>query len=152
MQPPVHFFNQATPSGVMVFNLNARPLFERARLRANVLRIIGALLRQPRTLKLYDGRYAITPGSDIVAVPIRQITGTLSTACDFDRDFYPRSNEVESRWVRIASIILQGNVLPPVELIHKGRAFYVIDGHHRISVSRMLGHSHVDALVHSADE
>jgi len=49
--------------------------------------------------------------------------------------------------VRVATAILKGKPLPPVELIEVGGRYFVIDGHHRISVARMLKQSHIDAIV-----
>jgi hypothetical protein len=42
---------------------------------------------------------------------------------------------------------LRGRDLPPVELIQIENEYYVRDGHHRISVSRALGQSYVDAEI-----
>ncbi len=53
----------------------------------------------------------------------------------------------QERWVRVATAILKGKPLPPVELIEVGGRYFVIDGHHRISVARMLKQSHIDAIV-----
>ena len=36
---------------------------------------------------------------------------------------------------------------PPVELIQVGEVYFVRDGHHRISVSRVLGRVEIDAVV-----
>ena len=37
--------------------------------------------------------------------------------------------------------------LPPVELYQIGDAYFVIDGHHRVSVARQLGATHIQAYV-----
>jgi hypothetical protein len=37
--------------------------------------------------------------------------------------------------------------LPPVELIQVGDVYFVRDGHHRISVARMMGQDSIDAEV-----
>jgi hypothetical protein len=43
--------------------------------------------------------------------------------------------------------MMNGITLPPVELIKVGQDYFVRDGHHRISVSRMLGYGSIDAVV-----
>jgi len=40
-----------------------------------------------------------------------------------------------------------GTVLPQVELIQLGEAYFVRDEHHRISVARSLGQKDIDAEV-----
>ena len=37
--------------------------------------------------------------------------------------------------------------LPPVQLVQVGYAYFVRDGHHRISVSRAFGQASIDAEV-----
>jgi hypothetical protein len=53
----------------------------------------------------------------------------------------------EARWVNIATAILQGEFLPPVDLIRVGETYFVRDGHHRISAARALGQKEIDAVV-----
>ena len=47
----------------------------------------------------------------------------------------------------MAAAVQTGQHLPPVELIQVGSAFYVRDGHHRISVARVLGQVTIEAEV-----
>jgi hypothetical protein len=49
--------------------------------------------------------------------------------------------------LNVARARLAGRELPPVELIQIGEAFFVRDGHHRISVARALGEKYMDAEV-----
>lgn len=81
------------------------------------------------------------------AVPLDRIQGSLDGSAAFDSEFYPLSDRTKTRWVRVATAILKGKPLPPVELIEVGGRYFVIDGHHRISVARMLKQSHIDAVV-----
>jgi hypothetical protein len=80
-------------------------------------------------------------------VPIQSIKGSEGRSRDFDGDFHPVNPEVEDRWIGIATAQRLGEVLPPVELIQLGEAYYVRDGHHRISVARSLGQKDIDAEV-----
>ena len=81
------------------------------------------------------------------AVPIANIVGSVNRSSDFDKDFYPCNDVLENRWVRVASMILQGMSMPPVELIQVGNSYYVVDGHHRVSVLHMLKMDIVDAII-----
>jgi hypothetical protein len=51
------------------------------------------------------------------------------------------------RWVNMAIVHMSRLSLPPIQLIQIGEAYFVRDGHHRISVSRALGQTAVDAEV-----
>lgn len=81
------------------------------------------------------------------AVPIRAIVGSESRSLDFDERFRPRRMANRDRWLTIAAAYLTGVSLPPVELIQIGDAFYVRDGHHRISVAQALGQETIDAEI-----
>lgn len=65
----------------------------------------------------------------------------------FDDAFHPIRTHTELRWRRVARAGLAGVTLPPVELIRIGEAYFVRDGHHRISVARALGQKEIDAVV-----
>lgn len=91
----------------------------------------------------YDNRrYA---GSQTVAV--KDIHGTVDRGGDFDYDFTPLRRSNELRWTKVATAMLNGVELPPVELIQVGEHYFVKDGHHRISVARALGFAYIDAVV-----
>src|SRR6266508_3609036 len=66
---------------------------------------------------------------------------------DFDVGFHPLKEHTEERWVSVARAQLRGLGLPPVELIQMGDAYFVRDGHHRISVAAALGQQEIDAVV-----
>lgn len=140
--------NEIISSGM--FDLKARPLFEQARHRAQFYHLISTLVGKPRELVCFDKYTAHTARSaKLLASPvaINQIRGTVNRIHEFDCDFYPVTDDVAMRWLRIASMMLHEQTLPPVELLCVGDVYFVIDGHHRLSVSRMLGHIYVDALA-----
>lgn len=80
-------------------------------------------------------------------VPVEEIVGTEGRTDDFDRAFFPLHERNRNRWMNIASLRLVGEPLPPVELVHMEDAYFVRDGHHRISVARALGEKFIDAEV-----
>lgn len=80
-------------------------------------------------------------------VALSQIRGSVDKTDAFDIDFYPAQERTENRWLRVATAFLRGESLPPVELIQIGYIYFVVDGHHRISVARALDHTHIDAVV-----
>lgn len=86
-------------------------------------------------------------GKTIVNIPLHKIVGSEGRSHDFDKQFHPLKGHVRDRWVSIFVAVHQGKLLPPVELIQVGDAFYVRDGHHRISVAKMLGQAAIEAEI-----
>ena len=85
--------------------------------------------------------------SGIQVVPISSIIGSEGRTADFDMDFHPMSEAARERWVNMAIVYLSRLPLPPIQLIQVGDAYFVRDGHHRISVSRAFGQVAMDAEV-----
>lgn len=83
----------------------------------------------------------------IRTVPLNQIIGSEGRVNDFDADFRPRQAHNMDRWIGIAVARHMGAILPPVELIQTGEAYFVRDGNHRISVANALGQVEIDARV-----
>jgi len=80
-------------------------------------------------------------------VPIAQICGSEGRCGDFDADSRPFKRHTQGRWVGIALARQQDVALPLVELVQIGDIYFVRDGHHRISVARMLGQGEIEAEV-----
>jgi hypothetical protein len=85
--------------------------------------------------------------SGLQVVPIDAIVGTVDRTRGFDRHFRPTTPQVRARWERIATAMRRGEAMPPVDLYKVGEAYFVKDGHHRVSVARALGHDDIDARV-----
>jgi hypothetical protein len=83
-------------------------------------------------------------------VPVPAIVGTVDPTKDFDAQFRPASDRIASRWQRIARAHRDGRPLPPITVIERPDGYYVLDGRHRVSVARALGHDAIDAWVSPA--
>jgi hypothetical protein len=83
----------------------------------------------------------------IQQVPLPQVQGSEGRTHEFDADFHPLGAHTRRRWLQVAAAWLAGEPLPPVELIRVDAVYYVRDGHHRISVLRALGVTHIEAAV-----
>lgn len=64
---------------------------------------------------------------------------------DFTRDFLPRSCTNQERWARLALAFPE--TFPVVELYQVGEVYFVVDGHHRISVAYARGCQAIEADV-----
>ena len=115
-------------------------------------RLIRRALQRPQSL--YDLN-ALKPAlglrgsfyAGMQVVPIRSIIGSEGRTTDFDMDFHPIHAASRERWVNMAMAYLAGLQLSSVKLVRVDDAYFVRDGHHRISVSRAFGQLSMDAEV-----
>ena len=80
-------------------------------------------------------------------VSVGQIGGSVGRCSNFDRDFLPAEASVGERWKRIDRAFHWGEQLPPVSLYKVGGFYFVLDGHHRVSVASYHGVEWIDAEV-----
>lgn len=80
-------------------------------------------------------------------VCLADIVGTVNRGNDFDHEFRLVNTNLQARWQRLACSISAGVEPPPVDLIQLGELYFVVDGHHRISVARWLGRSGIRARI-----
>jgi hypothetical protein len=136
-------------------NADAQFDYSRAR-RRQVLSRLGRRLRgQPGDVDL------ILPFDEVVealgrvgersigleSIVLDSIVGTVGRGRDFDRAFRPVSARTRTRWERIANAQRRGQDMPPISVYRIGDMHFVRDGHHRVSVARALGLSHIDGYV-----
>jgi hypothetical protein len=81
-------------------------------------------------------------------IALDSIVGTVARRRrEFDRDFRPASKGVRGRWESIATARRRGAAMPPIDVYRIGDMHFVEDGHHRVSVARALGDTHIEARV-----
>ncbi len=59
----------------------------------------------------------------------------------------PTQSHTEDRWRRVSRAWYQDLSLPPIVLYQVGDVYFVVDGHHRVSVAREKGQEFLDAEV-----
>jgi hypothetical protein len=126
--------------------------FARVRFKAFLNRARGALAGQPKTLLSYDDvKEKLHIGGPIYrgikTVAIEKIAGSLNRYQQFDRAFLPLEDQIANRWENIDRAFYQDIGLPPVVLYKVGEVYFVVDGHHRVSVAREQGQKFIDADV-----
>jgi hypothetical protein len=89
-----------------------------------------------------------TPG--LRPIPLEAIVGTVDAAIDFDAGFRPATDRIAPRWESIARAHRDGRSLPPISVLERPDGYYVLDGRHRVSVARALGHGDIDAWTSPA--
>jgi len=123
----------------------------RARLRAAVARIRREHTSN-RLLSFDDVRRELVANNRLHlgtrVVEVDEIVGSVGRWRDFfDRSFLPARTSMAERWKRIDRAFQRGEDLPPVELYEVGEAYFVVDGHHRVSVARYHDVPTVEAAV-----
>jgi hypothetical protein len=127
--------------------------FSRARRRA-LLRKVRIRLRRGAAsdgllcfddLKMIPGAAVGRIDRGTRTVPVAQIGGSIGRCSEFDGDFMPATASMQERWKRIDRAFHRGEVLPPVSLYKVGHFYFVLDGHHRVSVAAYHGVKWIDA-------
>jgi hypothetical protein len=126
--------------------------FARARFKAFLNRVRNVLANQPRTLLSYDEiKEKLRIGGPIYrgikTVEVEKIVGSLNRYYQFDRAFLPLYDHVAPRWQNVDRAFYQEVNLPPVVLYKVGEVYFVVDGHHRVSVAREQGQLFIEAEV-----
>jgi uncharacterized ParB-like nuclease family protein len=83
-------------------------------------------------------------------IPLDRIAGSAAPDAksqDFDPGFLPINRRMRERWTRIYQAMVEGDELPPIDVYRVDNRYYVIDGHHRVSVARNLGRPAISARV-----
>src|SRR5512146_3015955 len=115
--------------------------FSRARFKAFLARIEAVISRRPTQLLSYDEvTSALHVGGPIYrgvqTVRVEQIAGSLNRYHQFDRAFLPTQGDTAARWESVSRAFYQDISLPPMVLYRVGQVYFVVVGHHRVSVAR----------------
>jgi hypothetical protein len=129
--------------------------FDSARFRAFWKALQATLTGRSRRLPSLDAVLAAagTEGRSfggVREIPLNAIVGSAAPpakAGDFGPGFLPVSARLRNRWTRIYREMVEGDELPPIDVYKVGDGYYVIDGHHRVSVARSLGRETINARV-----
>lgn len=134
------------------FTDQSRSDFQRARFKAFMNRMWATLSGQPTTLLSYDEiKEKLRIGGPIYrgvkTVRVDEIAGSLNRYHEFDRVFLPASDQLADRWQSVNRAFYEEISLPPVVLYKVGQVYFVVDGHHRVSVAREQGQIYIEAEV-----
>lgn len=80
-----------------------------------------------------------------ITIEIAKIKGSECRACDFDVEFLPLSHANRHRWASVYAARLSGATMPAISVVQVGNVYYVRDGHHRVSVARLMGEEYIEA-------
>jgi len=132
--------------------LDAGRLYEEACRKSRLTRLWSLLTRREHrlldlatieaTCQVHDRYYR-----GMQTVLIKQIIGSEGRSADFDAQFYPCQSHSRERWIGVATAWNLGLNLSPIKLVGVEDRYFVVDGHHRVSVARALGQEYIEAEV-----
>lgn len=126
--------------------------FGRARFKSFINQVFAVLSGKRNNLLSYDEvKEKLRIGGPIYrgvkTVRVDQIVGSLNRYHEFDRAFLPKDDQLASRWQKVDRAFYEDIHLPPVVLYKVGQVYFVVDGHHRVSVAREQGAEYIEAEV-----
>jgi len=126
--------------------------FNRARFKSFINQAVSILSGKRNNLLSYDDvKEKLRIGGPIYrgmqTVLVEQIAGSLNRYHEFDDVFLPKEDQLASRWTKVDRAFYEDIHLPPVVLYKVGDVYFVVDGHHRVSVAREKGQTYIDAEV-----
>src|SRR5919107_1553225 len=117
--------------------------FTRARRRARLRAVLARIRREHtsnRLLSFEEVRRELAANNRLQrgtrVVEVEEIVGSVGRWDEFDRSFLPARASVGHKWKRIDRAFHRTEDLPPVKLYKLKEAYFVVDGHHRVSVAR----------------
>jgi hypothetical protein len=128
--------------------------FTRARRRARLRAVVARIRRDHVSNKLlsfddirrgFAANNRLQRGTRVVEVD--EIVGSVGRWDEFDRSFLPARASVGHKWKRIDRAFHRTEDLLPVKLYKLEETYFVVDGHHRVSVARYHGVPTLEAAV-----
>jgi hypothetical protein len=80
-------------------------------------------------------------------VPLDRIVGTVGREGQFNRAFMPKEESLRDRWEDVKDLAEGSAGFSSVELYYVNDVYFVVDGHHRVSVARTLHAGTIEARV-----
>ena len=126
--------------------------FQHARSQAALEKLRARLRRRPADLLSFDEvreklKLATAGPRKIENIPLDAIIGRVGRYADFTRSYWPLSDSDDQRWAKVKMAVSDMAGVPPIEVYQIGKAYFVLDGNHRVSVFREMGATHIQAYV-----
>lgn len=85
----------------------------------------------------------------LLDIPVRDIVGSTGREREFTQGFYPldSTQRQKERWRTSFTTALLGIGYAPIEVYKAGGIYFVINGHHRVSVAKYLNWNTIQAYV-----
>lgn len=126
--------------------------FHHARRKAALERVMSFLSGRSTDLLSYNEvrkkfRTIESARRTLEDIPIEKIVGSVGRYTDFSRSFLPRQSSDLPRWTSVSLGMATMQGLPPIETYKVGDAYFILDGHHRVSVAKEIGSKSIEGYV-----
>jgi hypothetical protein len=133
-------------------NSRAKADFSKARFKAFVNKMTSYISGKRTSLLSYDEiKEKLHIGGPVYrgikTIRVEQIAGSLNRYHEFDDAFMPKEDALAKRWESVDRAFYEDVHLPPIVLYKVGDVYFVVDGHHRVSVAREQGQIYIEAEV-----
>lgn len=137
-----------------MYYIRSEAAFNIARMRGHLELLKGLVTRRDPHLfsfrqEISDLWQAQTVYRGLQDIAVKDIVGSVGREKEFSRQFNPlaSSSRQKERWRLVYTMSLAGKGLPPIEVCKKDQTFFVLNGHHRVSVARYLNRQTIPAHV-----
>lgn len=80
-------------------------------------------------------------------IQLAQILGSVGKPEFFTRSLWPLYSGLENRWTSIYELTMGSHGYSSIEVYKVKDKYFILDGHHRASVARVLGNKTIEAYV-----
>ena len=120
--------------------------------QARLVNLWNRLTRHPQTLLSYENMHPQSKGitgldRGVQEIPVKSIVGSIYRAEDYDRQFRPLNSTLKNRWINV-HMLTENSGWKPIIVHQFGNQYFVLDGHHRVSVARHSGWDTIEAHVY----
>lgn len=129
----------------MIYYIQSEDAFSRARARARLQVIRGLLMgHDPHVLSfrqaIRDSRPVRVVHRGLQEIALRDIVGSIGREKEFTRYFDPLASSArqKERWRSSYALSRAGRGYPPIKVCKVGSDYFVVNGHHRVSVAKHL--------------
>jgi uncharacterized ParB-like nuclease family protein len=126
--------------------------FRQARRRATIERFLARLVGRSALVLCYEQvrdhlRPTASRSLGIQEIPLQSVVGSVERCSDYTQGFMPLKDSDQRRWASVMEAATAAVKLPPIKVYRVSTAHFVVDGHHRVSVARQRGATHIQARV-----
>ena len=107
----------------------------------------------PNLFELHpEARSAARRNMGLMTIPVAEVLGTaVEGPAQRGADFTPlprlKGANWRQRWQRLKAAQDRLAILPPIDVLHAGGGYWIVDGHNRVALALLIGQEDIDANV-----
>ncbi len=106
----------------------------------------------PLSVYMLSKQFAQMHDVGVKTVAGSRIRGIVGHRSDFDESLMPRQEYIRHRWTNEDRVRFHDVALPLIKLLKIGDIYFVMDGHHRLSVASIHSQKSIEAHVIEVEE